>query len=408
MRAMRNISVATLALLPIAAAVSAQEITIKTLDDLTGGTANLGVEFSAAKTDVVEWINANGGINGKKLKLESVDYGYKAPTAIMTYKRWTSEPTKPPLIFGYGTADTEALSAFVTTDKIPFLSQSFSAKLSDPTGKSGHVAHPTPYNFVYGPTYPDACRGVVAWAMKDWKARGQTGKPKLTYMADNYPSMMGYRDVCLEGATELGFEILPTIQYSLKPGDFKAQCLTLRESGANYAFLANPGDSSVALLKSCATVDVKVRFLGGFYSYSELTMKGAGNAANGVVIPLHVTPWGANVPGMQTVKAVTKGKPRTTFYMANLCTFFYAKEAMEWADKNGGLTGDNVRRGFTQKKDWVPNGLEGVCAPATWSKDDYRSVVKMGIFEGQVEGDKSGWKQLDTIDVGRDAKWWGR
>ncbi len=35
------------------------------------------------------------------------------------------------------------------------------------------------------------------------------------------------------------------------------------------------------------------------------------------------------------------------------------KEALDWAAKNGGATGENVAKGFYQKKDWVPAGHGG-------------------------------------------------
>lgn len=397
---------ATLAAL--ATPVAAQEIFVGVLNDVTGPTAQLGVEFAAAKADALDWINANGGVNGKQITRDTVDYGYKAPAAITTYKSWTSGSRKPALIFGYGTADTEALSGFANEDKIPFLSHSFSAKITDPKAKSGNVERGTPFNFFHGPSYSDGCRATITWAMSDWKAKGQAGKPKFVFMGDNHPFPNSPKEACVAAAGELGFDVLPAIQYSMRPGDFKAQCLTLRESGAAYAFLGNTGDGNVALLKSCATVDVKTKFLTNIWGYSEIVMNAAGDAANGVVIPLHVKPWGASAPGMKLVDTIAKGKPRSTYYIAALCTVFYAREAMEWADKNGGVTGDNVRKGLEQKKDWEPKGLEGVCAPATWSEDDHRSVVKVDVVEGQVSGGKTGWKSLATIDLGRDAKWWGK
>lgn len=391
-----------------APAAAQDEIFIGILDDLTGATAQLGVEFAAAKVATIDWINKNGGINGKKIVRDSVDYGYKAPVAITTYKKWTSGSKKPALIYGYGTADTEALSAFTNEDKIPFLSHSFSSKLTDPKAKSGNVERGTPYNFFHGPTYSDGCRAVVTWAMEDWKAKGSAGKPKFAYLGDNHPFSNSPKEACVAQAEELGFEIVPSIQYSMRGGDFKAQCLTLRESGAHYAYLANPGDSNVALLKSCATVDVKVKFMTNIWGYSEIVMNAVGEPANGIVMPLHVKPWGTDAPGMKLINEIAEGKPRSTYYIAAVCTLFYAKEAMEWADKNGGITGENIRKGFTQKADWVPAGLEGMCAPATWTEDDHRNVVKVDVVEGVISDGKPGWKHLTAVDVGRDAKWWGK
>ena len=73
---------------------------------------------------------------------------------------------------------------------------------------------------------------------------------------------------------------------------------------------------------------------------------------------------------------------------------FYLKEAMEWADLNGGITGENIRRGMYQRQDWVPAGLEGVCLPATWSEDDHRGVTTVMVYRGRVSGDTG-----DPIDV---------
>jgi len=54
---------------------------------------------------------------------------------------------------------------------------------------------------------------------------------------------------------------------------------------------------------------------------------------------------------------------RTSFTLAQSSTIIG-----DWAAKNGGATGDNVAKGFYQKKDWVPAGMEGVCSPSTWTR----------------------------------------
>src|SRR5262249_26959645 len=150
-------------------------------------------------------------------------------------------------------------------------------------------------------------------------------------------------------AKELGFDVLPAIQYSLAPGDFKAQCLTLKESGADYAFLANTSDSNIAMLKSCSTVGVKTQLMANIWGYDENVMKAAGESANGVVWVMGVAKWGDDVPGMKTIQAISKSSDpkgaayRAVHYIRGVCPIFFMKEAMEWADKNGGITGPNVK-----------------------------------------------------------------
>ena len=59
------------------------------------------------------------------------------------------------------------------------------------------------------------------------------------------------------------------------------------------------------------------------------------------------------------------------------------KEAIDWAAKNGGATGENVAKGFYQKKDWVPAGMEGVCNPSTWTDKDHRGTLKVDLYRSK-------------------------
>ena len=167
---------------------------------------------------------------------------------------------------------------------------------------------------------------------------------------------------------ELGFDVLPPIVFALTPGDYSAQCLTLKSSGANYAYLGNTAGSNISVLKACKAAGVDVQFLGNVWGMDENAAKAAGDAADGVVFPLRTAvAWGGNAPGMKTVMDISKMSDaagtayRPVHYIAGVCTALYMKEAVEWAAKNGGATGENVKKGFYQKKDWVPAGMEGVC-----------------------------------------------
>jgi len=405
---MKRTAIAVLLGAGLASGTAQAQLQMRSLEDLTGPTSQNGKEFAAAKGDVIKWINAHGGINGKKMEFVSVDYGYKAPVAISTYKKWMAESPRPAIIYGYGTADTEALSASVNADQVVYFSHSFSANITDPSGSSKRVERPTPYNFFHGPSYSDGCRAQIKWASEQWKSSGGQGKPKFAYMGDNHPYPNSAKEACLAYATQLGFEVLPPIQYSMAPADFKAQCLTLKESGAQYAYLGNAANATVALIKSCATVGVKTQFFTNVYAFSESVMEAIGPAADGVIAPVHVAPWGTNVPGMKLVREITNDQPRSTFYMAAVCTMMYIKEAMEWADKNGGITAQNIRNAMYQKSNWVPAGLEGVCAPATWTKDDHRAVVDVPLLQGVMKDGKAGWKQVAVIKLGRDKEWHAR
>ncbi|HYG87480.1 MAG TPA: ABC transporter substrate-binding protein [Azospirillum sp.] len=418
---------ATVAVLTISGGAMAQQtIRVGHLADQSGATSDVGVPFGQGVADALAYLNKQGGVNGVQMAVETVDYGYQAPRAISQYKSWSAGAGKVAAIQGWGTADTEALTGFVSKDEIPYYSGSYSGHLTDPAGKGTHGSKPSPYNFFYGPSYSDALRAMLLWAADDWKAKGGSGKPKYVHMGANHPYPNAPKEAGEALAKELGFEVLPAVQFALTPGDYTAQCLTLKQSGANYAYLGNTAGSNISVLKACQTVGASVQFLGNVWGMDENAAKAAGTAANGVVFPVRTASiWGGDTPGMKTVKEISKISDaagtayRPVHYVAGICSAFYMKEAMDWAVKNGGVTGPNIRKGMYQKKDWVPAGLDSVCVPSTWTDADHRATTQVNLYRAQVKGDtgasveelvKSGAIKLEkiaTVDVPRKPEWLG-
>jgi branched-chain amino acid transport system substrate-binding protein len=389
------------------------EIRLGHLADYSGATSDVGTPFGQGVADTFAWINENGGIGGETVDLDTVDYGYQVPRAVSQYKSWSGDVAA---IIGWGTADTEALLAFVGQDEIPYSSGSYSAALTDPTGKSGKTKA-APYNFFYGPSYSDALRAMLTWAAEDWKAKGGEGAPQFVHMGANHPYPNSPKEAGKAMAEELGFEVLPDVQFALTPGDYTAQCLTLKDSGADYAYLGNTAGSNISVIKACDTVGSGVQFMGNVWGMDENAAKAAGQGADGVVFPLRTAAvWGGDAPGMDTVEkisAMSGADYRTVHYIAGVCTAMYMKEAIEWAKANGGVTGPNIRDGYYQKQDWVPQGMDGVCIPSTWSAEDHRGMVEVPIYRVHVSGsteaplpelmsnDTITLEELDTIDLER-------
>ena len=378
---------AALAVFFIASGAHAQ-VSIGQLADYSGPTTDVGAPYAQGAADAMAWVNQKGGVANAKVNVDTVDYGYQVPRAVSQYKKWVGD--KVAAILGWGTADTEALSGFVAQDQIPYISASYAAALTDPTGRS-NKAKAAPYNFFYGPNYSDALRGMLMWAAQDWKSKGKPGQPKFVHMGANHPYPNAPKEAGETMAKELGFEVLPPVQFALTPGDYTAQCLTLKSSGANYAYLGNTTGSNISVLKACKTAGVDVQFLGNVWGMDENAAKAAGDAADGVVFPLRTAvTWSGDAPGMATLREISRlSDPsgtayRAVHYVAGVCTALYLKEAMDWAARNGGVNGPNIKKGFYKKKDWVPAGTEGVCMPSTWTETDHRSTLTVNLYRMKV------------------------
>ena len=392
-------------------AMAADTILVGHLADITGATSSVGKPYAQGIADSMNYINAHGGVNGKKIVFETVDYAYEVPRAMAAYKKLTGSD-KAVAIQGWGTSDTEALASMVAKDEIPYYSGSYSGHLTDPQGKTSAKA--APYNFFYGPSYSDGCRGLVQWAADDWKKKGGKGAAKFVHMGDNHPYPNSPKQACGAYAKELGFDILNDIQYSLKPGDFKAQCLSLKESGANYAYLANTAGSTISLLKSCETVGVNVQFLANIWGTDEGALKTAGDAADKLTWVVGAATWNDDVPGMKLIKEISKvsdasgTEARPVHYIRAACSVYYMKEAMEIADKMpGGITGPNIKKAMYEKKNWVPVGLEGVCLPSAWTAEDHRGTTVVKVYQASTKGGTIAMKQIYTAELPRRKEWLG-
>ena len=109
----------------------AQEVKLGALQDTTGATSDVGKDEALGVREAVQYYNDAGGINGKRILLFQYDYGYRVPEAVTTYKRFR-DYDKVVMVLGWGTGDTESLSPTINTDKMPYLSSSFSGHLCDP------------------------------------------------------------------------------------------------------------------------------------------------------------------------------------------------------------------------------------------------------------------------------------
>ena len=395
-----------------AQANAAESVFVGHLADMSGPTAFIGKVYANGIRDSLGYINANGGINGTNLEFETIDYAYKVPQAIAAYKKWKSRRNMVAMQ-GWGTADTEALISFVAKDKTPVFSASYSGHLTDPTGKNPHTKKPAPYNFFYGASYSDACRGLVQWAAQDWQEKGGKGKPKFTHIGANHPFPNAPKKACAEYATELGFDVQSPVVVSMKPGDFKAQCLSIKSSGSNYGYIGNLGGSVLSLVKSCNTVGTDIQFMSNIWGGDRKTFAAAGEGIKDYIFPAMTPFWSDDVPGMKLVREISKmsdkeGKEeRLHHYMRGVCSTYFMKEAMEWADVNGGINGENIKKGMYARKNWVPKGLEGVCLAANWTAEDHRGINQVNIYKGNYNDGKVSIEKVTTVSLERRDDWLG-
>jgi branched-chain amino acid transport system substrate-binding protein len=361
-----------------AQASAQQEIKVGGIFDLTGVTSDVGKPFAQGVQDAVQWVNDNGGINGKKIKLIGADYAYKIDQARALYKKLVNDD-KVVMIQGWGTGDTEALKDFVGQDKVPYFSASFSAPLSDPAK--------FPYNFFVAPTYTDQLRSWLDWVKQDYVKSGGKGKAKVAFMyGDN-----AYGKSPIAGGKKYAAEIgVDVVDDAVLPGnlqDATSQLLTMKQKGVEYAYI-NVTTTGVSLvLRDAKKLGMTVKFGSNPYGFSESLVKLAGPLAEGVTGVMPHAPYGTPVPGMRNVVAMhdklRSGDIGDALYVRGYAYVMVWSEALKRADKAGQLNGPGVKAATETLADFSTGGLS---QSVTYTPTDHRPTMTTSIY--QVQGGK--------------------
>jgi len=153
------LSFAAVFLAGVSSIAKAETITVGGLMDTTGATSDVGKDYAMGMAEAFKFINEQGGVNGKTIKYTWFDYGYRIPEAITKYR--LLKRIKCVAIMGWGTGDTEALSPSANKDRLPYVSGSYSAHLTDPKR--------TPYNLFFASDYSTNARAcITAWYDRKW------------------------------------------------------------------------------------------------------------------------------------------------------------------------------------------------------------------------------------------------
>jgi branched-chain amino acid transport system substrate-binding protein len=367
--------------------VGAAQIKVGALNDTTGATSDVGKDYALGIAEAMHYVNDSGGVNGKEVKLYQFDYGYRIPEALTKYKLFRR--LKVVAVLGWGTGDTEALSATITKDKMPYVSASYSGHLTNPAK--------TPYNLFAATDYSTNARAALtAWFDTKWPKHKDYGKRKPRFQC-SYMFASPYCSAPIKAikdqATLLGFEIGSDQDTSLLAIDTKSQVLAMKEFKPDVVWHGNTTMSVAATVRDAYALGLGADHIVNNWGFDENLPKLAGDAAEGVMGAAVCAFYGEDVPLMDKVveygKKYNPGIPvekrliRTIQAWANVLAL---REALTRADKAGGLSGENILRNGFETFKGVDIGLR--VPPLTYTSKDHRVAGKVPIYiikNGKIE-----------------------
>jgi branched-chain amino acid transport system substrate-binding protein len=357
----------------------AAEVKVGALYDMTGATSDVGKDYGLGIGEAINYVNDNGGVNGKSIKLYQFDYGYRVPEALTKYKLF--KRLGAVAVLGWGTGDTEALSPTVTKDKMPYVSASYSAHLTDPSK--------TPYNLFAATDYSTNARAALtAWFDTKWPKKPDYGKRKprfeCAYMFASPYSSAPIKAI-KDQATLLGFDIGPDQDVSLFAIDTKSQVLAMKDFKPDVVWHGNTVMSVAATLRDAYALELGADHIIDNWGFDENLPRLAGKAAEGVYGVAVCAFYGEGVPMMPKVMEYAQkynpGVPaekRTVHTIQAWANALALWEAMNRADKAGKLNGEGIlKEGFETMRGY-DLFLGG--PPLTYTPTDHRVSGQVPIY----------------------------
>jgi branched-chain amino acid transport system substrate-binding protein len=357
-------------------AAAADTIKIGGIFDITGATSDVGADYAVAAKDAVAYINANGGVNGKKLEMVANDYAYKIPDAVNLYKTYKDEGIY--LIQGWGTGDTNALKEMVNADKIVYMSASYDTGISDPSK--------TPYNFFVGTSYGDSIKAAMQFVADTWTDKSR--KPKVVFIFPDHPYGKNPIPAGKEMAKALGFEIGPDQDVSLKATEAVSQLTEMKKFNPDFAWIGGTAASTAVIVKDAAKLGLGTKFLINVWGFNENLVKLAGDASKERVYGMvPFTMWGDDVPGMKPAMEMHKknhpNDSHTEAYVQGWTSMMVMWEAFKRADKSNALNADGLKAALETLRDFDTGGLS---APITFTSTDHRPNTTLRIMTVNKDG----------------------
>ncbi len=362
-------------------AESDEPIKIGAIMDQSGATGDVGAPYSEGIVAYVDYINDNGGINGRMIEADVNDYAYEIPQAEDLYRRYVNDGAVA--IMGWGTGDTEALRTRVANDELPFISGSFSEELTD--------VEESPYNFLIAPTYSDQMRVAL-----NWIAEQDSGATVAVLHNDSpfgtSPVADGQAWVEEEGL-DLEFSSHP-----IPSGTTNFTGLLSQVSDADYIIVQDVAAPASQLARDINSQGSDQTIVCLNWCSSELFVTSAGDAAEGHMMIQPIAPLSAEKPGHEPiVEYLEEQGSDPSEEVVSFVQGWYAMHVMSEGirhtlEQEQDLTGPNIREAL---ETMGPIDTGEVIGDGTveFSTDSHRGTVFSGIY--QVEDG-----QLNEIEAG--------
>ncbi|MDO9112996.1 MAG: ABC transporter substrate-binding protein [Polaromonas sp.] len=254
--------------------VSKTEITLGSIQDLSGPIAGFGKQARLGMLLRVDEINEQGGINGRKLKIIVEDSAYDPKKAVLAAQKLVNQDKIFMMVGHIGTAQNLAAMP-VQFDKnvINFFPITAAREMYEPF-------HKLKYSFAA--TYFDQIRNAAP------KLAREKGVKKVCTMYQDDEFGLEVMRGGEAGLKAIGMEFAEKTSYKRGATDFSSQVAKMKASGCEMVVLGTIIRETIGAIGESRKTGFNPIFLGSSAAYTDLIHKLGGPAMNGLYATMTV------------------------------------------------------------------------------------------------------------------------
>jgi branched-chain amino acid transport system substrate-binding protein len=337
-------------------------------------------------------INEQGGVNGRKIVLISLDDSYSPPKTVEQTRRLVESDNVLAVVGSLGTAANTSIHKYLESKKVPHIF------ISSGATKWGDPKH-FPWTMGWQPNYQTEARIYARYILQ----HAPHARIGVLYQNDDYGKdyLVGFRD----GLGELADKMIVKMEsYEVNDPTVDSQIVSLQASGADLFFnVATPKFSAMAMRKVWDIGWRPIQILNSVGSSTGAAMKPAGFERTQGIISAHyqkdaTDPRWKDDQGMQDYKAfMAKYVPNVDIADSGSYSGYNIARTFVQVVKQCGddLTRENVMRQAASLHDLeLPMLLPGI--KVTTSATNFYPVNEMQLV--RFEGD--GWLLFGDVISG--------
>lgn len=325
------------------------EIVIGSSQPLSGPAAFWGQGVGGGMDAYLKWINDQGGINGRKIRLVLRDDGYSPTRAVANVRELVERERVFAIVSLIGSANAFAVRDYIIESQVLWVTPTADANMW--AGFKNKK-----YLFVGYPGYVDEGRILTTYA-----ARNEGVKSVAVFYQNDLYGQKGLLGV-KRGITDTKIKLATAVPYEVTDRDLSGHALKLRQSGADAVILYATPTQGALIVREMAKIGFSPKLFASFTLADPVMFQLAGDAWNGVIATAYFPVPGSDPKVDAMLETLLKINPQLRQSPFNaLAGVSFLEPFVEALRRAGpGVTRDGVVRAFESMRNWNGEVIRGV------------------------------------------------